>query len=91
MTSRRMLKKKIHHVVNNIVEECYSLQLENKAKQPQTNKIIDETVSAFDDLLTRMHNVNEIQDRNEMRKFYESINADLEKMSLAMMKKLNSV
>lgn len=91
MTSRRMLKKKIHHVVNNIVEECYSLQLENKSKQPQTNKIIDETVSAFDDLLTRMQNVKGIEDRNEMRKFYESINADLEKMSLAMMKKLNSV
>lgn len=89
MTSRRMLKKKINTIVNNIIEECYSVQIAGRGKDDKTNKIIDEAVAGFDDLLARMHQAQEIKDKKELRKHYNAINADLDKMSLDLMNKLN--
>ena len=57
-----MLKKKINHVVNNIIEECYNVQISNKDKDVETNKIIEETVSVFNDLLARVHAAKTIED-----------------------------
>ena len=86
-----MLKKKISVVVNNIVEECYSVQIMNKSKETETNKIIDETVELFDNLLTRVQEVKNIEDRAEKKKMYDAINSDLEKTSLALIGKLDKV
>lgn len=91
MTSRRMLKNKINVIVNNIIEECYSVQIENKSKGKETNKIIDETVAMFNDLLARMHAAKSIKDEKKLRKHYDAINMDLEKMSLGLIEKLNKV
>ncbi len=91
MTSRRMLKKKINLVVNNIIEECYNVQISDKEKDVETNKIIDETVLFFDDLLTRVHDAKNISSDGELKKHYDSINADLEKTSLFLINKLNKV
>lgn len=91
MKSRRMLKKKINDTVNNIIEECYSVQMSNKDKHTETNKIIDETVALFDDLLSRVHAASSIEDAKKLKKHYESIHQDLEKKSLALMTKLNKV
>lgn len=91
MTSRRMLKKKINVVVNNIIEECYNVQINDKEKDVATNKIIDETVLFFDDLLTRVHAAKTISDDVELKKHYEAINSDLEKTSLVLINKLNKI
>ena len=91
MTSRRMLKKKINVIVNNIIEECYNVQINDKEKDVATNKIIDETVLFFDDLLTRVHAAKEISDDGELKKHYDAINSDLEKTSLTLINKLNKV
>ncbi len=91
MPSRRMLKKKINVVVNNIIEECYSVQITNKDKDKETNKIIDETVAMFDDLLLRLQTAKAITDMKEQKKHYDKINADLEKKSLDLIGKLNKV
>ena len=92
MTSRRMLKKKINTVMNDIIEECYSMQIYgNGKKDSETNKIIDEAVQLFDDLLTRTNAARSIQDNKEMKKHFELINTDLEKNSLQLMTKMDKL
>lgn len=92
MTSRRMLKKKINNVVNDIIEECYSVQLMSNGKHhSETEKIIDEAVILFDGLLEKVQSGKKIKDGKEKKKHYESINIELEKGSLQLMGKLNKL
>jgi hypothetical protein len=91
MTSRRMLKKRINTIVNNIIEECYSVELYNKDKHVETNKIVDETVAMLNDLLARLQSVKSITDKQEQKKHYDAISADLEKSSLNLIKKLDKI
>jgi ArsR family metal-binding transcriptional regulator len=92
MTSRRLLKKKINSVMNDIIEECYSMQMYSNGKiDMETNKIIDEAVNVFDDLLNRTNQARSIGDRKEMKKYFDLINSDLDKKSLALMAKMNKV
>lgn len=92
MNSRRMLKKKINTVMNNIIEECYSMQIYSKGKKDaETNKIIDEAVDLFDDLLSRTNAARKIDDKGELRKHFDLIHTDLEKNSLQLMTKMNKI
>jgi len=86
-----MLKKKINSIVNNIIEECYNVQINNKDKDKETNKIIDETVIMFDGLLARLKAAKEISDSKELKSHYDAINSDLEKTSLNLIGKLNKI
>lgn len=87
-----MLKKKINTVMNDIIEECYSMQIYSDGKKDsETNKIIDEAVNLFNDLLTRTNAARNIEDKKEMRKHFELINTDLEKNSLDLMTKMNKL
>lgn len=90
MTSRRLLKKKINSVMNDIIEECYSIQMYGNGKvESETNKIIDEAVNVFDDLLNRTNEARKFDDKKEMRKHFEKINLDLNKNSLELMSKMD--
>lgn len=92
MTSKRMLKKKISSVVNNIIEECYSIQILGQGKvNNETNEIIDEAVEIFDDMLSRVNAARSIEDKKELRKHFESINTDFEKESLSLMGKMDKL
>ena len=92
MTSRRMLKKKINHVVNNIIEECYTMQIVNEGKtDKETNAIIDEAVEIFDEMLRRVNNARSVEDKKELKKHFDSINQDFEKASLSLMGKMDKL
>ena len=91
MASRRYLKKKINAVVNNIVEECYSVQIVNNEKEGETNKIIDEAVNMFDDLLSRLQDIKTEEDNKKRKKLYKDIDDELEKNSLKLLSKLEKV
>jgi len=92
MTSKRLLKKKISSVVNNIIEECYTMQIVGQGKaDKETNLIIDEAVEMFDDMLSRVNAARNIEDKNELRKHFESINSDFEKISLSLMSRMNKL
>ena len=92
MTSKRMLKKKISSVVNNIIEECYSIQIVGQGKvNKETNLIIDEAVEMFDDMLSRVNAARDIKDKKDLRKHFASINLDFEKVSLSLLGKMNKL
>ena len=92
MTSKRMLKKKITSVVNNIIEECYSIQIIGQGKaDKETNLIIDEAVEMFDDMLSRVNAARAIENKQDLRKHFDSINIDFEKASLSLMGKMDKL
>lgn len=87
-----MLKKKINSVMNDIIEECYSMQIRGNGKlDTETNKIIDEAVSVFNDLLSRMNQAKGIEKAGDQKKHYDSINEDLDKNSLKLMDRMNKI
>ena len=78
--------------MNDIIEECYSMQIYSNGKvESETNKIIDEAVTVFDDLLSRTNEARNIVDKKELRKHFDSINTDLDKNSLKLMAKMDKV
>lgn len=92
MTSRRMLKKKVNSVVNDIIEECYSIQMYANGKMDsQTNQIIDEAANLFDELLDRINAARKIDDNKDLHQHFESINSDLDKNSLQLMAKMDKL
>ena len=78
--------------MNDIIEECYSMQIGGNGKlDSETNKIIDDAVALFNDLLSRMNSAKSIKEKGEQKKLYDSINSDLEANSLKLMGRMNKI
>ncbi len=75
MASIKDLKKNINFVLSDVIEECYVSQLSGDDKNnAKIEKIIDEAIATFDDLITKVNEKN-IENKN---KHFKSVNADLE-------------
>lgn len=56
MASIKNLKKDIHNVLGDIIEECYAWELMNTDKDTKkSQKIIDEVIEEFDSLIEQIH------------------------------------
>ncbi|MEQ8324507.1 MAG: hypothetical protein RIC15_10350 [Vicingaceae bacterium] len=92
MTSRRMLKKKVNAVMNDIIEECYSIQISHAGRvDTESNKIIEDAVALFNDLLHRINSANKIEKRKELKDHFDAIHSDLEKNSLKLLERMNKL
>ena len=57
MSSRKHLKKEINDTLGALIEEVYVKELSSpKLDTKKSEKIIDEAISLFDDLIQQMHN-----------------------------------
>ncbi len=75
MASIKDLKKNINFVLSDVIEECYVSQLSGDDKNnAKIEKIIDEAIATFDDLIAKVNEKN-IENKN---KHFKSVNADLE-------------
>ena len=56
MASVKNLKKDINYVLSDIIEECYLWQMlqEDAKKADKAEKIIDEAISTFDELIEKV-------------------------------------
>ena len=48
MANKRTLKKALHNMVIDILDECYTVQLFEPEKETQTEKLIDEAIAFLD-------------------------------------------
>ncbi|UCE93038.1 MAG: hypothetical protein JSV73_09490 [Flavobacteriaceae bacterium] len=56
MASIRKLKKDMNTVLSDIIEDCYVCQLNGDDKvAAKAEKIIDEAIQTFDDLIVKLH------------------------------------
>ncbi len=88
MASIKDLKKNINFVLSDVIEECYVSQLSGDDKNnAKIEKIIDEAIATFDDLIAKVNEKN-IENKN---KHFKSVNADLESKVNKLLIKLEKV
>jgi len=88
MANKRELKKDINYVLGDIIETVYVWELSNPEKGTKNSeKIIDEAISVFDDLITRVNNRN-VENKKQ---HFKEINTELEKRGNALIDKINAL
>ena len=88
MPSVKNLKKDINYVLGDIIEAVYICEMTGAGKPTEaTNAIIDEALSSFDGLITK---VNEKNVENKKAHF-KQINTDLEKTASQLVAKINAL
>jgi hypothetical protein len=88
MSSIKNLKKDINYVLGDIIEECYTWEIENpKASTKGTEAIIDEAIIAFDSLIEKIHNKN-IENK---KAHFKSLSVELEETANKLLEKVNKL
>jgi ATP adenylyltransferase/5',5'''-P-1,P-4-tetraphosphate phosphorylase II len=88
MPSVRNLKKDINYVLGDIIEAVYICEMTGAGKPTEaTNAIIDEAITSFDALITK---VNEKKIENKKAHF-KKINAELEETASQLVAKINAL
>lgn len=88
MASIRNLKKDINYVLGDIIENAYVWELENpKEDKKKTEKIIDEAIVVFDDLINKIYK----KDISNKKAHFSSISKELEEKANALATKINNL
>jgi len=84
MASIKNLKKNIHDVLVDIIDECLS-KLTNDTKQSEA--IVDEVVTAFDDLIAKV-NAKDVENK---KAHFKAISVELESKATELLDKVNKL
>ena len=89
MASVKNLKKDINYVLSDIIEECYLWQMlqEDAKKADKAEKIIDEAILTFDELIEKVH-TKEIENK---KIHFKAISAELEKKATSLLSKIEKL
>ena len=89
MASVKNLKKDINYVLSDIIEECYLWQMlqEDAKKADKAEKIIDEAILTFDELIEKVHK-KEIENK---KAHFKAISAELEKKATSLLSKIEKL
>ncbi|MCF6223212.1 MAG: hypothetical protein L3J34_05740 [Flavobacteriaceae bacterium] len=88
MASVKNFKKEINNVLSDIIEECYICQLTNDDKtSAKVDKIIDEAIVTFDDLIVKM-NLKNIENK---KKHFQEMQSDLNSKATNLLGKIEKL
>ena len=88
MANRRTLKRDINYVFGDIIEAAYLHQIANPDENPEkSDKIVDEAISDFDELITKMNQ----KDVENKRQHFRNIQQELEARARALVEKINAL
>lgn len=88
MSSRKHLKKEINDTLGALIEEVYVKELSSpELDTKKSEKIIDEAISLFDDLIQQMHNDTE----GSAKKHYNAIRNSLKEKASAISVKIEQL
>lgn len=89
MASVRNLKKDINYVLSDIIEECYMWQMlqEDDKKAAKAENVIDEAITTFDDLITKIH----ADDVENKRAHFKAISKELEDRANGLLDKIQKL
>lgn len=88
MASKRNLKKDINYVLGDIIEATYIAEIAKGGKPTEkTDKIVDEAIATFDDLITRV-NIRGVENK---KAHFKQINQDLETKAKGLIEKINNL
>jgi ATP adenylyltransferase/5',5'''-P-1,P-4-tetraphosphate phosphorylase II len=88
MGSVKNLKKDINFVLGDIIEAVYIYEMTTSGKPSEkTNGIIDEAISSFDSLITKV-NAKKVENK---KAHFKQINKELEQTANQLVEKINSL
>ena len=88
MANVRNLKKDINYVLGDIIEAVYIWEYANKDKDTKKSEaIIDEAISAFDDLIEKVNAKNV----GNQKAHFKGIAKELEAKGTALIEKINKL
>ncbi|MGC4041516.1 MAG: hypothetical protein QM710_12220 [Flavobacterium sp.] len=88
MSSVRNLKKDINFVLGDIIEAVYIYEITSTGKpSDKTNAIIDEAITSFDALITKV-NAKNVENK---KAHFKQINAELEQTANQLVEKINAL
>lgn len=88
MSSRKHLKKEINDTLGALIEEVYVKELSSpELDTKKSEKIIDEAISLFDDLIQEMHASCE----GSAKKHYSKIRVSLQEKATALSAKIDKL
>lgn len=88
MSSRKHLKKEINDTLGALIEEVYVKELSSpELDTNKSEKIIDEAISLFDDLIQEMHASGE----GPAKKHYSKIRVSLQEKAIALSAKIDKL
>lgn len=92
MASKRELKRDIHDVLINVIEECYYVMLENPGEHyAEMESIIDDAVETMHNLIHRTNWGDKLDDHKQVKKHYNAIKNELGEKTLGFAERLKSV
>ncbi|WKK64742.1 hypothetical protein [Lutimonas zeaxanthinifaciens] len=87
MASIRKLKKDMNTVLSDIIEDCYVCQLNGDDKvSAKAEKIIDEAIQTFDDLIAKLHQKDVDNVKAHLREVRASLGKKSEELSAKITK-----
>jgi hypothetical protein len=88
MASVKNLKKDINFVLGDIIEAVYIHEMTTTQKPSEnTNAIIDEAITAFDKLITKV-NAKNVENK---KAHFKQINSELEEVAIQLIEKINAL
>jgi len=88
MASIKNLKKDVNRILAEVIEECYSFQLDADEKtNSKIEGIIDEAIETFDQLIQKIHDKN-VENKST---HYNNITKELQTKGNELLEKLNKI
>ncbi len=84
MASKRHLKRNLNHMIFDIVEECFTVQLWDDSKTIQADAIIDEAADFQDVMLERINTAKTKAD-------FRPINKEIEDKAIHFVELINAI
>lgn len=76
MASRRLLKKEINSSIAEVIDNCYDVIAASPKKEEKMNKVIDEAVELYDELI---NSVNDYKSAKNKSTYFSEIETKLDK------------
>ncbi len=88
MANVKNLKKDINYVLGDIIEAVYLFEISTTGKPtPETNALIDEAITAFDSLISKV-NAKNVENK---KAHFKQINQELEQVANQLIVKINAL
>jgi hypothetical protein len=84
MANKRMLKKQINAMIIDVIDECIYIQEVNDDKAEAAEGLIEEVISTYNELLSRMNS-------GKTKSDFKAIVADFDQKSDELLDKLNGL
>lgn len=86
MANRREIKKDVQFIAYDFIDECIAYTINHPGEKDEAiNKLIDEAVDMYDDLMHRINNHSGLS-KAEVKQHFSKIYGDLEEKSITLTK-----